>query len=139
MCKNDRKRQMVDICLKTFMKNGLSETSMRDLGKALNLNTAGIYWYFKDKDEVVIACAEEAAVRIEHALIDAALEDVENPKLLVENLYKRCEKVRPIMKFFVSVCALSIYEDALRSVLDGLSVGYKKYAIQFSDKLDQPV
>ncbi len=134
MSTSRRKKEIVDICLKTFMEKGLS-TSTRTLCDALDLNSGGIFWYFKTKDDLVIACATEAAVRIERDLIGVALDDIERPERLAYDLHERALEMRPLMKFFVTVCATSKYEDALQPALDQLSARYKHYANEFAKRL----
>lgn len=73
-----RKREILDVCLATFIRRGLYETSVRDLSRALALQSGGIYYWFKDKDDVVVTCAEEAALRLEEHLIAPALQDIIN-------------------------------------------------------------
>ncbi|MFR6086139.1 MAG: TetR/AcrR family transcriptional regulator [Oscillospiraceae bacterium] len=58
-----RKREILDVCLATFIRRGLYETSVRDLSRALALQSGGIYYWFKDKT-MVVTCAEEAALRL---------------------------------------------------------------------------
>lgn len=131
----DRKQEVLSICLDTFIKNGLYETSVRDLSKSLNLQAGAIYWWFKDKDEVVVACAEEAAIRLESTLITPAMKDIRNPDRLMERLKSRADEMRPTMKFFASVCTCSKYEQRLQPVLDRLAERYEKYAERFADEL----
>lgn len=57
---NERRKEILNTCLDTFISKGLSETTVRDLSTALKLQSGGIYYWFKDKDEAVVACAEEA-------------------------------------------------------------------------------
>ncbi len=105
----EKKKEVVSKCLETFIRQGLSETSVRDLSGSLNLQSGGIYYYFKDKDDVVAACAEEAAIRLEEKLICSALKDIQNPALMLKKLYAGCDEMASTMKFFASVCALSRY------------------------------
>lgn len=60
MDNSDRRKEILNVCLDTFINKGLSETTVRDLSTALKLQSGGIYYWFKDKDEAVVACAEEA-------------------------------------------------------------------------------
>lgn len=62
---SDKKKEIVRICLKVFIQKGLLNTTSRELSAAINLQNAGIYYYFKSKDDLVIACAEEAAIQLE--------------------------------------------------------------------------
>ncbi len=130
-----RKQEILNVCLDTFMKKGLAHTSTRDLSAALNMNTAAVFYYFKSKDDIVIACAEEAALRIEKDLIGAALRDIEDPEKMVRDLKERADAMRPLMQFFVSVCASSKYEDVLQPTLGRLTVRYNSYAEKFAEVL----
>ena len=65
----ERKRIIVNACLSQFLANGLYKTTTRELSKSINLQSGGIYYYFKTKNEVVVACAEEASLRLENNLI----------------------------------------------------------------------
>ena len=115
-----RKREILDVCLATFIRRGLYETSVRDLSRALALQSGGIYYWFKDKDDVVVTCAEEAALRLEEHLIAPALQDIREPDRMMERLRLRADELRPMMKFFASVCACSRYEERLRRCWDAL-------------------
>ncbi len=130
-----RKQEIVNVCLETFMKNGLAHTSTRDLSAALNMNNAVVFYYFKNKDDIVIACAEEATIRIERDLIGVALNDIEDPEKLMRDLRVRADKMRPLMKFFVSVCACEKYDDAIQRMLDNLTHRYDDYANKFAEVL----
>ncbi len=135
MSQCERKQGIVDVCLATFMKKGLTHTSTRDLNEALRLSTGAIFYYFKTRDEIVIACAEEAKKRIEHDLFGIAMDDLDNPDKLATDLYERATAMQPLMKFFVSVCCTPKYEKAMRQSLDNLNVRYQSYVEQIAKKL----
>lgn len=118
MDNSDRRKEILNVCLDTFINKGLSETTVRDLSTALKLQSGGIYYWFKDKDEAVVACAEEAALRLENSLIFPALKDIKDPDKMMKRLKIRADEMRPTMKFFASVCALSKYEERMQPVLD---------------------
>ena len=82
MDNSDRRKEILNVCLDTFINKGLSETTVRDLSTALKLQSGGIYYWFKDKDEAVVACAEEAALRLENSLI--------------LQVYARCQSTRSV-------------------------------------------
>ncbi len=130
-----RKQEVINVCLETFMKKGLAHTSTRDLSAALELNNGGVFYYFKTKDEIIIACAEEASIRIENDLIGVALKDIENPEKLVRDLKERSDAMRPLMKFFVSVSACPQYTEALQPTFDALAKRYDHYAERFAQVL----
>lgn len=131
----DRKKEVINICLDHFIVNGLAGTSTRSLSSALKLQNAGLYYYFTNKDEAVILCAEEAAIRLENNLIAPAMHDLWNPEELVKRLYSRASEMAPTMRFFVSVCVSIQYKDEMKPVLDRLSARYDYYAESIAKKL----
>lgn len=132
---NDRKKEVTNICLDLFIEQGLNATSTRSMSSALKLQSGGLYYYFESKDEAVIACAEEAALRLEDTLIPPAMQDVRDPDRLMERLRARADEMRPTMKFFASVCSCSKYEARMQPVLDRLADRYEKYAQCFAREL----
>ena len=82
---NDRQKEVVNICLDRFIESGLYGVSTRSLSRALKLQNAGLYYYFASKDEAVIQCAAEAAIRIEDALIAPTIQDMAEP----DNMMRR--------------------------------------------------
>lgn len=131
----DRKQEIISTCLETFVNNGLIDISMRDLGEQLNMDAANLYYYFSGKDELVIACAEEATKRIENELFAAALADIENPDKLVKDLDEKAVTMRPLMQFFISVCVSQKYSGQLKEVRYRQGDRYRWYIGKIADKL----
>ncbi len=132
----DRKKEVINICLDHFIDKGLSETSTRSLSRALQLQNAGLYYYFATKDEAVIACAEEAARRLEETLIAPAIREMKNPDLMMKRLQSRADEMAPTMKFLVSVCSMKQYTKDMRPVLDRLTDRYEHYSESIAKKLN---
>ena len=131
----DRKKEVINVCLDHFISNGLSETTTRSLSSALKLQNAGLYFYFANKDEAVILCAEEAALRLENCLIAPAMRELSDPDALMKRLRSRADEMAPTMRFFISVCVSNQYKDAMKPALDRLSERYEHYVAMFADKL----
>ena len=132
----DRRKEVINICLDLFIEKGLTATSTRSLSRALKLQNAGLYYYFETKDEAVIACAEEAALRLENALIPGALHDIGDPDIMMKRLQSRADEMAPTMRFLVTVCASSQYKDKMKPALDRLTDRYGHYAEQVAKKLN---
>ena len=132
----DRKKEILNICLNLFIEKGLSKTSTRDLSSAMKMQSSGMYYYFNSKDELVIACAEEATQRIENALLEAAIETVKTPELMMQQLQTKAIEMAPTMNFFVSVCSDKRYEELIKPVLQKVGKRYEDYCKRFSNILD---
>ena len=66
--KAEKRQGLVGVCLDCFVEKGLTVATTKDLCKAAKLQNGGIYYYFSTKEEIVLACAEEAINRIEKGL-----------------------------------------------------------------------
>ncbi len=135
----ERKREVIDLCLNELIKKGLAQISVRELSAALKLKKAGIYYYFADKDEAIIECAEEAAKRLEYNLIVPALKEIHDPDRMIARLLERADEMAPTMKFFAQVCADPRYHEKMKPALDRLSERYEKYTRQISKILNSRV
>lgn len=132
----NRRKEIIDICLKTFIEDGLLRTSARDLGNAVNINSSGLYYYFKSKDEIVIACAEEAALRMEDALIYPVLRSLDDHGEFIDMATLEAAEMAPMMRFFTQVCTTKIYREAMQPILERLKRRHAEYAVKFAKKLN---
>lgn len=132
----DRKREVVNVCLDHFIEKGLSETSTRSLSRALKLQNAGLYYYFETKDDAVIQCAEEAIIRLEHALIPPALKDIQEPELLMKQLQVCVDEMAPTMRFLVSVCTSDRYRESVKPLLARLANDFGLYVKKVAEILE---
>lgn len=51
--KERRKNRVYKVATKTLYRNGYDRTSIRDIAKAMDMTTAGLYYYFKSKEELL--------------------------------------------------------------------------------------
>lgn len=135
----NRREEIISICLAQFIENGLFNTAARDLANALNMQPSGLYYYFKSKDEIVVACAEEAGIRLEDVLILPALgyiDDNGEKEQFVEKATAKMREAVPTMKFFAQVCTTGEYRAAMQPVLERMKERHKGYSVQFAKKLE---
>ena len=123
---------MVRICLDLFVEKGLYKTSTRDLSKAMNLQSGGLYYYFQSKDEAVVACVEAAIRKLEDYLITPVAEELTESAVVMKNLLVRAEEIAPVYRFVVTVCADRQYRDQTKPILDALGERYVSYAETFA-------
>ena len=132
----NRRKEVINTCLSTFVSKGLADTSSRDLSKALELQSGGLYYYFDSKDDAVLACAEEAAVRLEDRLITPVFKDLNDPDRMMKRLKERADEMAPTMKFLAQVCSTSKYREKMEPALGRLCKRYEHYAEKFAVRLN---
>jgi len=74
--RNQQFKQKLELLLKTaascFNQKGFSGTSLRDVGNRLNITDAALYYYVKNKEELVFLCYQRALDLGERAMRSAA-------------------------------------------------------------------
>lgn len=125
--KEERKKELIHIFLDCFVENGLTVTSTKDLCKAGGLQNGGIYYYFETKEQIVLACTEEAIRRIEKSAFGMALEDLEDVANMMDHLGSLADELSPIMRFLVSICVSKEYGDQAKPYLVQLANRYPYY------------
>lgn len=94
---NDQRRRIIDAALKVFSEKGYARSTVRAIAAEANMTTGAIYYYFKDKDDLLAAAMEYAVHYVRRLspvgadgttrLEDDFLQDVE--KATVERLKDR--------------------------------------------------
>lgn len=73
----ERRNQILDAALQIFARRGIYQSRMDDIVKEAGLSKGAIYWYFKSKDELVMALMERLMQRSRQDL--DLLRQVEQP------------------------------------------------------------
>ncbi len=133
--KAKRTKEIISICLDCFIEKGLTVTTTTDLCNANNLQNGGIYYYFDTKEEMVLACAEEAIFRIEQSAFSIALEDIKDVANMVDHLGTLADKLSPAMRFLVSVCVSQEYGEKAKPYLVQLAGRYPYYTERIAEIL----
>lgn len=131
----NRKREIVDICLQKFIEKGLYETTSRDLTEALNMSPGALYYHFKNKDDAVLECAEEASIRLEELLLLPVLEFIDKTEALDEPPAKTPERVPAMIRFLAQVCTANKYREQMKPILKRMREREYGYCEKFAKKL----
>lgn len=85
----ERKQQVVDQATALFYKNGYDNTSIRELSSATGLSVAGVYYFFKDKEEILFNILNKSIIDLNNTIKTAVLEDDDphvNLRRIIESL-----------------------------------------------------
>ena len=89
-----RRNQILGAAIACFAQTGYHKTSMRDICKQANLSAGAVYHYFKSKDEIVVAVAENLQ-EMNSNMFKSARESTSDINQVVE---KNVDNYRDFMK-----------------------------------------
>ena len=133
--KAERTKELIGACLDCFVEKGLTSTSSKDLCKAGDFQYGGIYYYFETKEDIIMACVEEAINRIEKKAFGMVLENIEDVADMMDHLGSLADQLSPTMHFLVSVCVSNEYGKKARPYLVQLANRYPYYTERIADIL----
>ncbi|MBL4937072.1 TetR/AcrR family transcriptional regulator [Clostridium sp. YIM B02515] len=81
--KSLRRNIIIDHAMKLFSKKGFTETSMDDIVEASGISKGGIYNYFKSKEEIFFAIAEDRFAQ-RHKLVQSFTDNMSNKEKLIK-------------------------------------------------------
>ena len=125
--KAEKRKEIIGVCLDCFIEKGLTVVMTKDLCTAANLQNGGIYYYFSTKEEIILACAEEAISRIEKSALSIILEDISDIENMMNHLGMLADKMSSTMRFLVSVCVSKEYGERVKPSLVRLAQRYPNY------------
>jgi AcrR family transcriptional regulator len=67
-----RRQQILDAARTCFLRNGFHTTSMQDVISEAGLSVGAVYRYFRSKNEIIAAIAEQYAGQVGGTLVDLA-------------------------------------------------------------------
>ncbi len=123
----DTKEQLIQSAIDLFASKGFKGTSIRDLGKAVNVSISNIYHYFGSKEGLLLAILERSSKMILENLqqvSDLNLNPLERFKAILEIHIKLSEKFKKETKIFfmdeehLSPQGLEINKKTQRAILD---------------------
>lgn len=64
-----RRKQILDAARRAFVRNGFHATSMQDILREADLSAGAVYRYFRSKDELIAAIAEDAVADLAESAV----------------------------------------------------------------------
>jgi len=97
------KEKIINVTAVLFGKKGYAGTSMRDVAQALNASIAMVYYYFKNKEDVLFSIVE-AGGNVLLPLLDQAVAETSDPlerlrRMLYDHIGKIPEKKNMVRVF----------------------------------------
>ena len=84
----DRREEIYETALKLFSEKGYDKTSLSDIAKALNLTKAGLYYYFRSKEDLFFTVHTDSVEKDFQPILNEA-EKIVDPEERIKFFLKR--------------------------------------------------
>lgn len=131
----DIKEELLSSAFRYLVKNGLENTSIRDLCKAMGISTGSLYYWFDGKDDIYINAAQFGLAQTAQKLFDFAFANLHDLKSLFDNFIPVIDDCKKEMRFIYQMATSPVYGDRMRQKADDLEGDYTRYIEQLSGVL----
>lgn len=121
----DKKEEILSAATKIFEKYGLQKTTLDDIAKECGIKKTALYYYFKNKDEIIQTMFKNDIQKLKEDVINKVMLQKTATNKLYIYLVERTKSIRYMMKYF----HLFIKDDA--------PVNYRKLALSEKKKILQ--
>lgn len=135
---SDKKFDRIEVLTKCFnclVENGLEKTTTRSLSLATGLNPSSLYYWFKDKDAIVVEATVCGLNTIEDDLFTRAYDYLNDLDTLFKKFPQAILKYKSQLRLIYQVLMSPLYGDSLRTITPEITLAYNSYAKVLADRL----
>lgn len=135
----ERKEELMKKCYECFAENGLANTGIRTLGKYCGCNSATLYLYFKNLDDLIIQSTEYCMSKVEDDFMEKAPKTANDIESFINEIpYWTAEKHGKKYRLMYQVYTHPKYREYGNKFFDGVNKRYIEYAKLLENKIGIP-
>ena len=131
----DVETELLDSTFNFLVENGLENFSMRELCKATGVSIGSIYYWFDNKDELIISAVQYGLSKVADEIFDYVFETLEDLEEFFATCLAEVEKSIMPLKVIYQAFMSPKYGKVLSSNAYSLNAVYSNYAKRMSDIL----
>lgn len=128
----DVEKEFLKPSFEYLVENGLENTSVRDLCKAMDISYGSIYYWFEGKDDIYISVVKYGIGKVAEKLFSFAFETMHNPKLFFDTFLDEIDKYKLELRLVFQVTTSPVYGERMREKAEGFKDVYENYIQKLS-------
>ncbi len=131
----DIEKEFLEPSFKYLVKNGLENTSVRDLCKEMDISYGSINYWFEGKKDIYINVVKYGIGKVANEIFGFAFETVQTPEVFVDNFLDELDKHLMELRLIYQVTASPVYGPALRERATSFNSVYEEYIEKMTEIL----
>lgn len=123
----DVEKDFLEPSFRYFVENGLENTSIRDLCKAMGISYGSLYYWFDGKDDFYTSVMGYGIEKVAGKLFNVAFERLSEPKLFFDTFLDEIDKHILEMRVVFQFAASPEYGKLLRHKTEAFKELYARY------------
>ncbi len=134
-----RKAELMEKCFECYAENGLSGVGIRTLGQYCDTNSANLYTYFNDVDDLIIQSTEYCMTKVEDDFMEVAPKSLSDIERFIDEIpYWTAETHGKKYRLMYQVYTHPKYREHGKKFFEGVNRRYAEHANELSDKIGIP-
>ena len=134
----DVEKEFLEPSFRDLVKNGLENTSVRDLCRAMDISYGSIYYWFDGKDDIYISVVKYGISKVADKLFKFAFDTLPTPDIFFGNFLSEIDKSIMELRLIFQVTTSPVYGDRMRERADGFKSVYETYINRLSEMTGCP-
>lgn len=122
-------------CFECLTEKGIEATTIKDFSDATGMSMSSIYYWFEDKDEIVLDAVEWGLDENVKILFNFAFKNTDNLTKLCEGIKELAREYKKQFRLIFQVATSPQYGEKVRRFSSKLDFEYKRYTDILSEKL----
>lgn len=127
------RHSFLDKCFSYLVKNGLENTSLRDLCKGTGISSGSLYYWFGNKDRLFLEATQYGLNSVSDSIFDFIFKHINDLDYFFENFLEEIDKHRMSLRYIYQVATSPIYGDSMRESAISFNSNYIRYADTLCD------
>ena len=121
-----------------LVKNGLENTSVRDLCKELGVSYGSLYYWFEGKEDIFTSVVNYGIGKVADSMFKMVFERLDNTDLFFKTFVDEIDMHLPEFKLVYQFATSPDYGAVVRKKSEDFNVAYELYINQISQRLSIP-
>ena len=131
-----KREEILKVCFKCMVENGIEQTSIRYFSDATGMSASNLYYWFKDKDEIVKGAAQWGLNSHVNDLFNYAFEHTGNLDELCEGLVELLQIKKFDFRLIFQIATSPRYGEYMRELAKNLPQVYEKYTETLAERMN---
>ena len=132
----DIEKEFLEPSFRYLVKNGLENTSVRDLCKAMDISYGSLYYWFEGKDDIYISVVKYGVGKVADNLFKFCFEKISTPKIFFDSFLDEIDKYLLELRLVIQVTTSPVYGDKIRQKSMDFNSTYEEYINELGKILD---
>ncbi len=129
----DTKQHILEGSFAYFVECGLENSNIRDLVKHIKITEGTVYYWYKNKDELICAAAEYGLAKMSDDIFNYFYENVTNVDKFFDECLNSIDYVKKELRFIYQMASSPNYGEIMRESTNRFVYAYDKYAHRLAD------